>query len=218
MTGGSGMGAKGTFMRIAIKNPFTGRQLEMRGYLFGGAFSPSPKDLFQFDGDPKKNPKDLDKPVGNEVTFQTDEAENFSYWGNGQSVRLVHDKIGLIRKRELTFLQFTRLHDYHPGSLVFEYEKGWSLPALNISVVSGYLKVEGDVPSDYVDDTTMVTVPKVDVRHNYDGLLLSFPTEKSGLNDLTSRDRQRLTDFATNKSRAIRALAESGVAVTNPRP
>jgi len=221
MTGASGIGARGTFMRIAIKNPFTGRQLKMAGYLFGGAFSPNPKDLFQFDSDPKKNPKDFDKPVGNEVTFETDEAEDFSYWvgsENGQWVRVVHDKIGLVRKREFTFLQFTRLDDYHPGSLVFEYEKGWSLPAVNISVVSGVLKVEGDVPSDYVDDTTLVTVPKVDVHPYYDGLLLSFPTGKAGLNDLTSTDRQRLTDFATNKSRNIRVFAELGYKVTNPRP
>jgi hypothetical protein len=219
--GGSGIGAKGTFMRIAIKNPFTGRQLKMAGYLFGGAFSPSPKDLFQFDADKNQNPKDLDKPIGDEVNFQTDEAEDFGYWvgsEDGQFVRVVHNKLGLIRKRELTFLQFTRLDDYHPGSLVFEYEKGWSLPALNISVVSGFLKVEGDVPSDYVDGTKLVTVPKVDVRQNYDGLLLSFPTGESGLNNLTSRDRQRLTDFATNKSRGIRALVEVGLGLANPRP
>jgi hypothetical protein len=179
--------------------------------------------VFQFDVDPKHppNPKDFDKAVGDEVTFHTENAEDLSYWvgsENGQWVRVIHTKIGPIRKLDTTFLQFTRLDDYHPGSLVFEYKKGWSLPAAKGSIVAGILKVEGDVPSDYVDDTKMVTVPKVDVHHNYDGLLLSFPTGKSGVDDLTGDDRQQLTDFATNKSRAIRALSKVGLTVVNPRP
>jgi hypothetical protein len=218
--GGSGVGAKATFLRIAIRNAVTGRELKMRGYLYGGAFDPDPSHVFQFDGDPTDQPK-VDEQVGDEVTFHTERAEGFGYWvgsENGQWARLVHDKVGLIRKRELTALQFTRLDTYHPGTLVFEYEKGWSLPALNFSVASGKLNVQEPIPSDYVDGTKMVTVPKVDVHHNYDGLLLSFPTGKSDLNDLTSEDRQRLTDFATKKSLQIRALAERGLKVTNPRP
>ena len=65
-----------------------------------------------------------------------------------------------------------------------------------------------------IDGTTMVEVPTEDVRHHYDGLLLSFPTEKAGLNDLTAKDRERLTDFVTNKARAIAALAGSGFVVS----
>jgi hypothetical protein len=221
MIGASGIGARGTFLRVVIENRATGGQLKMSGYLFGGDLNPSPANLFNFDGGPKTNPNDFNKPVGDEVTFETDEAEDSDYWvgsENGQWVRIVHAKVGLVRKRETTFLQFTGLDTYQPGSLVFEYKKGWSLPSVDISVVSGKLQVEGPVPNDWVASTKLVTVPKVNVHHNYDGLLLSFPTEKSGLNDLTSDDQQLLTNFATNKSRAIRALAESGLTVTNPRP
>ena len=84
---------------------------------------------------------------------------------------MVNAGIGLIRKRETTFLQFTSL-DTEPGSLVFEYSKGWSLPKLDLGV------------------------------------------EKAGLNDLTTKDRERLTDFVTNKARAIAALAGSGFVVS----
>ena len=214
--GGSGIGVKGTFLRIAIQNLITGRQLKMSGYLFGGAYDPK---LFEFDGsDREENPKDFDKPVGNEVIFQTEESEGFDYWvgsEKGQWVRLVHGKVGFIRKRETTFLQFTRLDSYSPGSLVFEYESGWSEPSVNLSVVSGKLDLDGPIPSDFVDGTKTVSVPTIDVHNMYDGLLLSFPTGKSGVSDLTSGDRKRLTDFVTNRSRAIRAL---GFPVTNPRP
>lgn len=106
---------------------------------------------------------------------------------------MVNAGIGLVRKRETQFPQFTSL-DTEPGSLVFEYKKGWSLPKVDLGVATGILKVEGPVPSDYIDGTTMVEVPTESVRHHYDGLLLSFPTEKAGLNDLTAKDRERLTE------------------------
>ena len=116
---------------------------------------PSPDRKKPFDFGKKDQPG---KPVGDEVTFTTKEAESFDYFvgsENGQWVRLVNAGVGLIRKRETTFLQFTSL-DTEPGSLVFEYSKGWSGPKIDLGVVSGFLEVEGAVPSDYIDDTTMV--------------------------------------------------------------
>ena len=221
LIGGSAIGAKGRFVRIAIRNVLTGGELKMAGYVFGGSYNPSRKQApVDLDVDRNKNPQDVLEPVGNTVTFRTEEDEDFGYWvglENGQWVRLVHDKVGLIRKRELTFLQFTGLDSYYPGSLVFEYEKGWSKPALNISVETGKLAVEGDVPSDFVEmgDRT-VTVPTAKVRRNHEGLLLSFPTGKSGLSDLTSRGRQRLTDFVTARCDVIHKVAD-GMTVINPR-
>ncbi|MGC2414065.1 MAG: hypothetical protein WA459_15360 [Stellaceae bacterium] len=209
-------GIDGTFMRIVIRNAMSGHKLTLAGYLFGGYLDP--KNPFHFGSKHPPNPNDTLKPVGNKVTFTTKEAEDFDFFigsENGQWVRVVHAGVGVIRKRETTFLQFTGL-DTHPSSLVFEYKKGWALPTLNISVVTGILKVEGPVPSDFVDDTKMVTVPTQDVHHNYDGLLLSFPTGEAGLHDLTSKDQQRLTDFVTNKARAIAALASDGFTVGNP--
>lgn len=213
MIGASG-GAFGVHMRIRIRNPFTRRELTMAGFLFGGDL-PSPKNPFKFDA--KNNPT---QPVGDEVTFTTDNAEGFDYFvgtENGQWARLVHAAVGLVRKRSTTFLQFTGL-DTHPGSLVFEYNKGWSLPKLELSVAAGILTVEGDVPSDYTDDTKMVTVPTLDAHSNYDGLLVSFPTGKAGWEDLTAKDRERITNFVTNKALAIDALSKSGFKVLAPSP
>ena len=58
----------------------------------------------------------------------------------------------------MTFLQFTQL-DTEPGSLIFEYKKGWSGPKLEVGVSTGYLKVVGPVPSDYIDGVERVDVP-----------------------------------------------------------
>jgi hypothetical protein len=213
---GASAGIDGTFMRVIVRNVMSGHELTIAGYLFGGYLDPITKIPIHIGSKHPSNPKDLLKPVGDEVTFETKEAEDFDFWvgsENGQWVRVVHGGIGVIRKVETTLLKFTRLDI---GSLVFEYKKSWALPTLNLSVVAGILKVEGPVPSDFVDDTAMVTVPTQIVGHNYDGLLLSFPTGKAGLHDLTSKDQKRLTDFVTNKARAIAGLASSGFRVANP--
>jgi hypothetical protein len=199
-------GLKITYMRVIVRSSTTRRELTLAGTLVGGEL-PSPKNPFNFDD--KSNPL---QQVGNEVSFHTEEAEGFDYFvgsENGQWVRLVNLGIGLVKKIETTFLQFTSL-DTHPGSLVFEFKTGWTLVKPPVPAVSfGFLKVEGPIPSDYVDGNTMVTVPTEDARHHYDGLLLSFPTGKAGLNDLTPKDRERLTDFVTNKARVITAFAKS---------
>ncbi|MGD9616418.1 MAG: hypothetical protein AB7H90_04595 [Alphaproteobacteria bacterium] len=208
LVGGSG-GLKVVHMRVKVRSSTTGRELTMAGTLAGGAL-PSPKKPFDLD-----NRKNLDQPIGQEVTFTTPEAEGFDYFvgsENGQWVRLVNAGVGFIRKRETTFLQFTSL-DTEPGSLVFDYSKGWSLPKVDLGVVTGILKVEGAVPSDYIDGSTMVTVPTQDVHRSHDGLLVSFPTEKAGWTDLTAKDRERLTDFVTSKARNIAALADLGFKV-----
>lgn len=209
---GARAGIARTFMRIMIVNFFTQRELTLAGYLIGGNFSPNLNDLVGLDA--RGNPT---APIGNEVTFVTNEAEDFSYFvgtENGQWVRLIHAAIGAVRKRETTFLQFTNL-DTNPGSLVFEYSKGWTWAKLQVGVLTGILHVVGDVPSDYVDDTTLATIPTQDIHTNYDGLLVSFPTGKAGWGDLTLADQRRLTDFVTNKARNIAALGQSGFSVTN---
>ena len=218
LAGGAVVGAKSVYVRIGIKNAMTGRELRMSGWLFGGGFSPSKKDLVQTDNIDRKSLKNIFQPVGMEVTFQTEYSRGFGYFlgdDNSQSVRIIHDKIGVIRKKEFSLFQFRDL-DIH--SLAFEWTGGWTLATLGLSVVSGTLTVEDPVPSDYVDSTRMVTVPTVDVHHDYDCLLLSFPTGRAGLGDLAPRDRKQLIDFATNKSRNIRAMAELGYKITNPRP
>lgn len=219
--GGSLFGGRNAHIRISIENIWTGRELIMSGFVYGGSFDPDPKHVFNPDVDVKTRPTDLLKPFSKKIALETDNAEDFSYWtgsSNSQMVRVVHDQVGVVRKVSTTFLQFTGLHTYSPGSLVFEWKKGWTLGTLNISVATGSLQVEGDVPSDYVGSTRMVTIDSVSRHNNFDALVVSFPTGKSSLHDLTVDDQKRLTDFATNKSRAIAAIAQSGFGVSNATP
>jgi hypothetical protein len=216
--GATTIGAKAVFMRIGIKSNATGRELVMSGWLFGGGFGFMKKDLFQTDNLDRKSLQKIFKPVGMEVTFQTNGAKDFDYFvgdDNGQSVRVIHGGLGVVRKRETTLFQFRNLEI---PSLVYEWTKGWTTVTLNPSVVSGTLTVEGPVPDDYVVSTRMVTVPTMISRPDYDALLLSFPTGRSGFTDLAPRDRQQLIDFATWKARTIRSFAELGDKITNPRP
>jgi hypothetical protein len=194
-------------MTVKVRNFTTGRELTLAGALHGGEAA---LKLWGFN---KNNPALAQ--IGDEVTFSTAEAHDFEYFvgtENGQWVQMVHAAVGAVRKRDTNALKFTRL-DTHPDDLVFEYKKGWTLITAEFGVVSGILKVRGPVPSNYIDGFDLVPVPNIRTQSFFDGLLLSFPTGKAGLSDLTARDRERLTDFVTNKARNIAAFVQTGYAV-----
>jgi hypothetical protein len=230
LTEAHAVGAASAFMRLRIRNPFSRRELTLAGYLFGGNLNPllkaDPKSAWKtIKGsigtsvpDPTKwsNPRawtpGMDKPVGEEVTLTTEDTEDFTFFlseGKGQQVRLIKSEVGLIRKREVSILQFPEL-DTHPSSLTFEYKKGWSWPSINIEVLAGFLRVEGDVPPDFMDGTRIVTVPTQKSHNSYDGMLVTFPTGKASWNDLTFSDQKHLSDFVKNRARGIAALAGLG--------
>jgi hypothetical protein len=227
------VGAASAFMRLRIRNPFSRRELTLAGYLVGGNLNPllkeDPKSAWKTIkgsvgtsvSDPTKwnNQRawtpGMDKPVGQEVTFSTKDTEDFTFFvgeGNGQHVRLLKSEVGLIRKRDVSILQFTGL-DTHPSSLVFEYKKGWSWPSIDVEVLAGFLRVAGDVPADFVNGTRMVVVPTQQVHNNYDAMLVTFPTGKASWNDLTLSDQKHLSEYVKNKARNIAALAGLGYRV-----
>jgi hypothetical protein len=210
MAGQSGVGARAVFLRFILRNPFSGREITFSGWLAGGALSgPKASNLFQFD---KPDPRQLlGKQVGDQVTFMTPEPMDFDDWiRDGQSVRLFHTQVKTgVTKSNATFLQFVSV-DTDPGSLVFELKPlglsvGW--PDIDLSVVAGKLPLEGNNPGDYVLTPTPDDVVWTQKVHHYnDGLLLSFPTGKSDLHDLTKGQRKQLTDFVTNKVRNIGSM------------
>ena len=106
-----------------------------------------------------------------------------------------------------------------PGSLVFDLKAlGFSLgiPDLDIQVQSGTLKPENS-PSDFVlTPTPDDVIPSLSTHRYKDGILLSFPTGKSGLQDLTDRQRNELRDYVRLKTQNIRALTDSLDVVAAP--
>jgi hypothetical protein len=224
------VGAASAFMRIRVRNPFSHRDLTLAGFVFGGNLNPLLKSgkttLDAIKGtvgtsvpDPTKwknaRTLGLDKPVGEEVTFSTKDTEDFTFFvgdGNGQPVRLIKSEVGLIRKREASLLQFTQL-DTHPSSMTFEYKKGWSWPSIDVEVMAGFLRVEGAVPSDFLDSTRMVVVPTQQLHNDYDFTLVSFPTGKAAWSDLTLADQKHVSEFVRTKAKNIAALGSLGYRV-----
>jgi hypothetical protein len=222
MVGGGGLGYKGTFLRVSLRNEITGKKISLSGGVHGGDLgAPVAKNLFKFDAD-KVNLKKIGKPIGDTVTFSTDEALDFDFWTrDSKMVRLVHSHVKTgVTKSEATFIQFTDI-DTSPGSLVFElktlgFKIGW--PDVDVYVATGFLSAEESNPGDYLvyqppDDY----VPTQTSRDNVGGMFLSFPTGKANLSDLTVRDRESLTKFVTDKARNIAALS-SFYNVSAPRP
>ncbi len=225
MVNASAVGFGTVFLRVIVRNSLSGKEITLAGWLLGGELGvPTAKNLFKFD---KRDPTRFGKPIGNEVYFTTKEAFDFDDWiGNGkdkgQWARLVHShlKTGLT-KSLTTFLQFTGI-DTDPGSLVFEYKGlglGLSMPDVDVYVKSGKLYVEGNSPGDIVEIPVLDDIIPIQVTHPYyDGLLLSFPTGKAKLHDLTNDDRKRLTEFVTNQARTIAGLASLDFNVSAPHP
>jgi hypothetical protein len=218
---GGSAGVRGSFLRIKLRNPFTKRELALAGYIAGGDLAIGPSTFKK--PDPSKKQKAPFKPdpmqlptgqVGHEVTFETPQMD-FQDWingGSGQWVRLVHSHIKTgITKSLTSFLQFLEV-DTYPDSLVFDLTKlGWGLskPEVDVQVLSGWLTAENN-PSDFVLTPTLPDViPSLSTHRFGDGILLSFPTGKSGLQDLTSRQRHELLDYVTLKIHNIYALSDS---------
>jgi hypothetical protein len=218
MTGGGALGAKGTYLRIAVRNAYSGKQLIMSGVVVGGDLGvPSPTNYVKLDDwrAPDQDPSTFLKQVGGDVTFTTKEDMDFDDWidgGDGQLVRLVHAHIKTgVTKSEATFLQFVGI-DTHPGSLVFELT-GFSFsiarPDVDDYFAAGKLTAESPNPGDFVEFPSPKDIIPVQFAHPYsEGILLSFPTGKAGLHDLTHDDRVRLTDFVVNKARNIAVLSK----------
>jgi hypothetical protein len=226
MIGGTAVGARAVFLRVTIRNRVTDREIVLSGYLFGGSLRPplpfkkqSPVTLDKLD------PRTWGKPIGEEVTFKTSKPMDFEDWigfgkDKGQSVRLMHAhaKTG-VTKTEASVLQFLHI-DHDPDALPFEFtgfKFSLGIPDLENTVLTGKLFLEGQSPGDFVDTSSTDLVRIQQVHPNYTGLLVSFPTGKADLSDLSSEERKRLADFVTNRARIIAAFASSAK-VTNPRP
>jgi hypothetical protein len=180
-----------------------------------------------FNLDVEKDPRKWGKPIGEEVYFLTSKPMDFEDWigfggEKGQLVRLIHGHIKSgVTKTETTTLQFLHV-DHDPDLLVFQFaglKFSLGIPEVNDTVLSGKLFAEGNNPGDFFETPGDIDVVEIqETSPYYQGLLVSFPTGKAGLGDLTREERKVLTDFVTNRSRAIAAFAGSGYKVTNPRP
>jgi hypothetical protein len=216
MVRGAGVGYVQIFLRVALRNPYSGKEMKLSGYVRGGQSAMSFKDSFKFD---RNLPSD--QTIGREVAFQTSEALDFDTFLNSSQtigVRLGKLELAVGLKTKLVYLAFTDL-ETSPKMLPFDIKPfGVGFLKADAFLTFGRLKREGENPGDYLELPSVPGLVETPTnRHVSDGLLLTFPTGKSGLSDLTPLDRKRLKDFVTNKARAIAALSDA-FRTTAPRP
>ena len=202
------------FLRVAIRNPYSGKEMILSGILRGGGASTSIKDSLKIG----KSLPPL-KPIGREVAFSTDEALDFDDFARGAHDARVDSNAGLpvrLGRIDISFgLKTTgaylvlRSFNTDPDMLFFDtVSLGFGFISADSYVVSGRLYREGPNPGDWLELPTPSDIVPVTSQSNQ-GVLLTFPTGKFGLDDLTPKDRKDLGDFVTNKARAIAALSES---------
>jgi len=200
---GAGLGYVQVFLRVSLGNPNTGKNIILSGWLAGGGAAMDVKDSFKIDTDQP----DLGGQIGDEVAFHTKEALTFDEWSSVLA-RLEKVEASFIVKASLTQLKFTNV-ETDPDTLAFDRSIGVGLISADGFLVAGRLTREGPNPGDYLELPGKDNIWIHPTDHHYYGLLLSFPTGKADLKDLTENDRKLLRDFVTNKARAIAALSES---------
>ena len=140
------------------------------------------------------------------VTFSTPEALGFDDFNN-TAVSMGKMKLRVVYGNENTFLKFPFLH-HDPAHLSFGYSKGWGWGA-DAFYMSGKLSLQGKNPGDYYEVPYISdVVPIPHQRSGIDGMVLTYPTEKAGLNDLTDKDRKRLKEFVQDYARNIAMMSK----------
>jgi len=190
---GAGLAVYGYFLRLAIRNPLSDKVVNYSGYLLGGGASSKPFSLGRT------------KPgsVGDEFSFSTDQEMGFDDF-DGQIVRMERVVGSLGIKASVGYLTFTSLGK---GASLLAFQKSFGLgaPHLEGAVASGALHMEDKNPGDWFEvDGGTDSVPFTTDKTQNDGLILTFPTGKAGLNDLSNDDRKNLESFVSGWARRIR--------------
>jgi hypothetical protein len=190
---GAGLAVFGYFLRLAIRNPLSNKVVNYSGYLLGGGASSSKWSLSR--GKPGS--------VGDEFSFYTDKEMGFDDFDK-QLVRMERVVGSLGIKASVGYLTFVSLGK---GASLLAFQKSFGLgaPRLEGAVVSGALHMEGKNPGDWFEvDGGTDTVPVATDRKQNDGLMLTFPTGKAGVNDLSADERRKLENFVANWARQVR--------------
>jgi hypothetical protein len=204
------LGAVAIFLRIGLINPYSNKEMLMSGWLAGGGAAMSVKDSFKLGLPDARNIPN--EQIGKKMSFLTNEAMDFddlNDYGQGQMVRLEKIDVSMGLRSYDSCLKFISL-DTRPDLLCFEH-KFLTLGGIKADafVVAGKLHREGLNPGDSLElPSPDDIIPTQSTKDYYQGLLLTFPTGKADVDDLTGKDRQRLTNFVVNQARNIATLSK----------
>lgn len=199
---GVALGASALGFLLRLRNPHSDKTATYFGFLGGGGLSSKvskPKGAKDYDVQPtidsnRRNPL---TPIGDEFSFYTDEPMRFEDF-NGELVRVerLAAKVGIGAK--VTYLNFLGLGG---GAKNILFDKGVGVgnpfkPSLEGFVVSGAISMNSPNPGDWYEvEGGSDSVPYTQTSDQGDGLIISFPTGKSNVNDLSAGERKRLETF-----------------------
>jgi hypothetical protein len=150
----------------------------------------------------KPNVKDLIHGVGDEFSFETDEAMGFDDF-RGETVRVEKLAGALGIKATAGYVTFTNLGDGASNRL-FQKSFGLGFPKLEGVVVSGTISMISDNPGDYWEaDGGTDTIPYTTDSETNDGIIVTFPTGKASLRDISTDEHKRLDSFVTRWSQRV---------------
>jgi hypothetical protein len=201
------------FIRVKIRNNHTGKEATYSTDLGGGGL-----DVDLVKKKLKLDPRDT--VVGGEVAFSTDEALGFGDFHN-QLIRVgkleVSAGIGIPKTRwkvgvgtENMYLSFDPPNLGDGAQLLFfKSDFGFSKKiSAGAFLMVGRLKMEGSNPGDWIDVLDYYDVTQKHTHDDADGMVVSFPTGKSALSDLTDKDRRQLEAYVTTWAKNTAVLAE----------
>ncbi len=203
---------------LVLRNNYSMKEMKAHAYLFGGNVSTTVvPSVTRGTG-----------PIGDEVSFDANKALGFDDF-DGVFVQ-VADMAGSVTVNNPVIPSWVPILGGGPGvktkgmyltflnlgsgaeKLVFYKNTSltWGGTGANYSFVSGKLVLDGTNPGDWVEDGTIDDViPRANQDTNMDGIVVSFPTEKSGISDIAPDDQKRLTDFAIRQGQRIDLFAKS---------
>jgi hypothetical protein len=212
------IGPGGGFIKLILRNPFTGKEMSASANVAGGGINVDIiKNAFK-KLDPNRALK-VGKPIGDEVAFQTNRAMGFDDF-DGQLIRvgkvelnlaigIPKTKIGIGYGAKLAYLSFESL-GLKAELLPFDASYGLRTSSWASGLVfAGKLKLEGQNPGDWLDMPVFDDGTYRSGDYYHDGMIVSFPTGLAKLSDLANQDRKRLTDFVTNWAKNIAVIAQS---------
>jgi hypothetical protein len=203
---------------LVLRNNYSMKEMKAHAYLAGGNVSTSVvPSLTRGTG-----------PIGDEVSFDANRTMGFDDF-NGVFVQVV-EMAGSFAANNPAIPGWVPVLGGGPGvktkgmyitflnlgsraEKLFFYKNTsvtWGSSGAHYSLVSGRLALDGTNPGDWVEDGVIyVDIPRANQDTTMDGIVVSFPTEKSGVSDIAPDDQKRLKDFAISQAKRIDYFAES---------
>lgn len=200
-------GLAGANLTLYLRNAVSGKEMRYLATVWGGGLGAAKSKGKTVDMVKPNLGKNALPLKGEEIFFMTDRDMGFADF-DGELIR-----VGLLEAKLYVGASFSYLSFWSLGKgaelLVFSHKLSAGKISLLGAFMSGKLEMVGHNPGDYfevpVDDTVVRTQNE---QEHSTGIVLTFPTGKAAVGDLSIQDRDRLNDFLANQAKNIKVIRE----------